>query len=193
MMVPPYFNLKDVDVKPFFLYAPFSDEQGVFWEGHVFLHASVLQSHPHALTADYSLVPVDAGAYGIPHVFFHPCDQSGYGIFPPMSFPLMTRNPGPVAATMKPREWRPARRERPHVSIPSGFFILRAAVHPFAAITRHVFGCELVGLFQKCHLFLIARLCILCGSRLLQLFHLAFKPPFPGLPAVTRKNCRGSC
>ena len=34
----------------------------------------------------------------------------------------------------------------------SGFFILRAAVHPFAAITRHVLGCELVGLFQKCHL-----------------------------------------
>ena len=45
----------------------------------------------------------------------------------------------------------------------------------FAAIARHVLGRELVGLFQKCHLFLIARLCILCGSHLLQLFHLGFQ------------------
>ena len=35
------------------------------------------QSHPHTLTADYSLVPVDAGTYGIPHVFFIPVTNRG--------------------------------------------------------------------------------------------------------------------
>ncbi len=63
MMVPAIFHLKDVDVKPFSLYAPFSDEQGVFGKDMLSYTHRFQQSHPHTLTADYSLVPVDAGTW----------------------------------------------------------------------------------------------------------------------------------
>ena len=71
------FNLKDIDVKPFSLYAPFSDEQGVFGKDMLSYTHRFQKSHLHTLTTDYSLVPVDAGPYGIPHVFFIPVANRG--------------------------------------------------------------------------------------------------------------------
>ena len=62
------FHLKDIDVKPFTLYAPFSGKQGVFGQDMLPYTHWLQQSHPHSLTADDGLVPVDAGPDGIPHI-----------------------------------------------------------------------------------------------------------------------------
>ena len=55
-------------MKPFTLYAPFSGKQGVFGQDMLPYTHRLQQSHPHSLTADDGLVPVDAGPDGIPHV-----------------------------------------------------------------------------------------------------------------------------
>ena len=189
------FHLKDVDVSPFSLYAPFSDEQGVFGKDMLSLnHPSPTLFLP-TLTADYSLVPVDAGTYGIPHVFSFLWTNRGVWNLPPMSFPLMTRN-RTGCGNDETTEWETS---------PTGTAFM-FSIRPASSSSRRLFilcrhypACiwlrALVGLFQKCHLFLITRLCILSGNRSASSCSTSASQGllFRGLPAVTRKSCRESC
>ena len=77
------YSTKDIGREAFLpLYAPFSDEQGVFGKDMTFLHASVSCSLiPTPPTADYSLVPVDAVPVWYSSRLFIPVTNRGYGNF----------------------------------------------------------------------------------------------------------------